>query len=58
MELGGKDLFDGGEFVEPGEDLGGRLVIEEALVEFLADIMRDTGNFAGEGVLGVVTGGV
>jgi hypothetical protein len=54
MEVGGKDFFDGREFVEPGEDGGNGVSIEEALVELLADFIGQAGDFAGGGGAGVV----
>lgn len=46
VELGGKDALDGGERVQPGEDLRGGLVIVEAAVEFFADHFGEAGDFA------------
>jgi len=57
VELGGEDFFDGGKAVEPGEDFRTALAVVEALVELLADVVRQTGDFAGEGAVGVVGGG-
>lgn len=52
LEFGGEDGFDGGEFVEPGEDFGVALAVEEALVDLFAEFVGETGDFAGEGVVG------
>ena len=46
VELGGQDFFDGLEVVEPGEDDGGGVAIQEALVELFADIVGEAGDFA------------
>jgi hypothetical protein len=48
-ELGGEDSFHRGKVVEPGEDGGGRLAIEEALVELVADVAGEAGDFAASG---------
>lgn len=45
-ELGDEDFFDGGEFVEPGEDLRTSLAVAEALVELFADVVGEAGDFA------------
>jgi hypothetical protein len=52
LEFGGEDFFDDGEFVEPGEDLGVAVTIEEALVDLFAEVAGEAGDFAGEGVVG------
>jgi hypothetical protein len=44
--LGLEHALDCREGVEPGEDGGGGLVVEEAAVEGLADGFRETGDFA------------
>lgn len=48
-ELGGEDRFYGSKVVEPGEDGGGRLAIEKALVELFADVAGEAGDFAASG---------
>lgn len=45
FELGGEDFFDAGKGVEPGENIGSRMIIEEATVELLTDVFGETGNF-------------
>jgi hypothetical protein len=46
IELGGEDFFDAHEAVEPGEDVGGGLVVFEAAVELFADGFGEAGDFA------------
>ena len=46
--LFGEDGFDGGEPVEPREDAGALLAVEEAAVELFADVKGKSGDFAGE----------
>lgn len=46
LELGGQDFFDGGEFIEPGQDLVAPLAIQEAEVDLLAEISGETGDFS------------
>jgi len=50
-EVVGEHFLDGRELIEPGEDFGGELAVVEALVELVADEVRETGNFAEEGAL-------
>lgn len=45
IEVPGEDFFDGGQAVEPGQDDGTAMAIRQALVDFLADGVRKTGNF-------------
>jgi hypothetical protein len=47
-ELGGEDFFDGRKAVEPGENVGGGLAVQKAMVELLADFVGKAGDFAGE----------
>jgi hypothetical protein len=44
-ETGLECAFDRGEGIEPGEDGGGGLIVEQAAVEGLADGLRETGDF-------------
>jgi hypothetical protein len=46
VEVGSEDDFDFGERVEPGEDELVRLVVVETEVELLAELMRETRDFA------------
>ena len=46
-ELSGEDFFDGGEVIEPGEEAGAGLAVEETAVELFADVIGQSGNFAG-----------
>ena len=48
-ELGREDFLYGGEAVEPGKDGGGGLAIEEALVELVAEVVGEAGDFAASG---------
>lgn len=54
LEFGGEDFFDDGEFVEPGEDFGVALTIEDAPVDLFAEVAGEAGDLAGEGVVGTV----
>jgi hypothetical protein len=54
IELSTENFFYDGQFVEPREDFGAALAVEEALVELSADVVREAGDFAGEGVFGGV----
>ena len=47
IEMKREDLFDFGEVVEPIEDGIGGLAVVEALVDFLADGVRETSDFSG-----------
>jgi len=49
IEVFEEDVFDFREFTEPIEDHGGRVAVEEALVEFVADGFGEAGDFAGTG---------
>ncbi len=49
VEIGGQDGLDFGEGVEPVEEGGAGFVVEEALVELVADGGGETGDFAGAG---------
>jgi hypothetical protein len=53
-EQGSEDFFDGGEFIEPGEDFGTFLSIKEALIELFAEFAGKAGDFADEGGLRVI----
>ena len=46
-ELFGEDFLDGGQGVEPGEDVKGASAVEEALIDLLADFGGQTGDFSG-----------
>src|ERR1700677_1218649 len=48
-ELGSEDFFDAGKVVEPGEDVGGGVVVEQAMVELFAEVFGEAGNFTDEG---------
>ena len=48
-ELTGENFLYGSKVVEPRENDGGRLAIEEALVELIADVVGETGDFAAPG---------
>jgi hypothetical protein len=54
LELGGENPFNSGKLVEPGEDFAGVLVVKKTLVELLADIGGETGDFADEGAVGAI----
>ena len=56
IELSAENFFYDGQFVEPREDFGAALAVEEALIELFADVLREASDFAGEGVFGVVVG--
>jgi hypothetical protein len=49
--MDGEGIFHGGKAVEPGEDEGGWLAIEEALVELFTDAVGEAGDFAASGGL-------
>jgi hypothetical protein len=51
-EFGGEDFFDDREFIEPREDLGVAVAIEDTLVDLFAEVAGETGDLAGEGVVG------
>jgi hypothetical protein len=56
VKISFEDFFDDRKFVEPGEDLAANLAIAEAMVEFFADIVGKTRNFAEKGVLAILRG--
>jgi hypothetical protein len=50
-ELGGEDFFNSGKLVKPGKDFSAAQAIEEALVELLANVVGEAGNFAEKAAL-------
>jgi hypothetical protein len=54
IELGGEDGFDGWKVVKPSQDIPLALAIEEALIELLAEVVREAGDFANEGAVGAI----
>jgi len=47
-ELSGEDFLDGREGVEPGQDFGAVLAVEEPMVELLAEVEGKSGDFTGK----------
>ena len=45
-ETSGQDFFDGWQIIEPEEKGGSRATIEDAMVELIAEVVGDTGDFA------------
>lgn len=45
-EPGGEEFFDGRKFIQPWEDFRTALAVEEAKIEFFANLVRTTGNLA------------
>ncbi len=56
MEFGVEDFSNRRKAVEPGKDVGGRLTVEKAAVEFVADVIGEPGDFAGEMAVGWLSG--
>ena len=46
VELGSEEGFDLGKVVEPREDSFGLLIVAKAAVDFVAERVREAGNFA------------
>lgn len=47
-KLGGEDFLDGGFAVEPGENDGGGLAVEESVVEAFTKEIRQAGDLSGQ----------
>lgn len=52
IEFSIEDFSNGRKAVEPGKNVGGRLVVEQAAIEFVADVVGKAGDFAGEMAIG------
>jgi hypothetical protein len=48
VEVFGEGGLDGGEGIEPGNEFGGGLEVAQAAVELFAEVVGQTGNFAGK----------
>jgi hypothetical protein len=54
IELGGEDLLDFGEGVEPAQNVVSGVIVFEAAVELVADVVGEASDFADEGAVGVL----